>query len=1408
MKNMKSEVLNLSGRETDGQFPAPTHWQPPELDTSELQHRFGNSVLLEFIRGHSFSAILRELVQNEYDAGGSVLEVAFGETSLEVAGNGTPIDRKGWRRLSVTLGTGSVPDLHGELKEKINGIGSKNFGLRSLFLFGDRIYVRSNGKQTLLDLQHGAPKQPRVDTTTTRMRGVRINVPYRTESTGALNAFTVEAESEVLDDFSREISLSLLKLAQHGTRKSLRRVIVSSTRKDRRIVWKQNIKKLKSTTRGTTLLARRITMTDSIVGQTQAEEEFEWQKRIKLPEEFCQEHIPEYFRDRGQHIRIGVSLRIKQGKLHPSIPAGIAYYPIGVAHAYTGNSVSISAPFEMDADRSQLVDPSNSPFNAWLLNLAANMTIELLRTDWFHRFGADVYRAVGTIERSVLPSYSEAVEASLKEDACWPSRSNSGRKKRMVQFASSRDLCLVPSPSLDDFLDDSRYFHSTLYSTVVLYDLAKRYGAKEFTLNSLIRLRCAGEDSDALQSNCKDGEACYYYTEFPDSWRDLAKQARCASALNEHSKQLTKEHRHDLAVSSTTLAASGSLRSPEELWFVPAEILDVCPVAEKDRLHPNLAPGKVLNKLCKTFNVADWIEDVIGRIVTDRADEREQKSLYRYIVSKSGRVPRKVLKLVRNSPVLRDQNGNWVSPRSITAPGTIGIRQFRPALYLPHQDYAKDKALAKALRFKNKITGDDVVRFAEVISAQPEMAPKLEKVLERRSRDLLTPRTINRLMSIKFILSNEGYLRSPSSLYLDSAKNRACIGPSGPYPVGNAKKLYAKLGCQSRPTEDQIMGHLATLRQNGQPPPRPDILYPELVAALKRESTPDIHADEEILWTGNVYSSPADTIIAGVWDKIFHDNVPLIKTSSTRLRWAYRELGVHDQPEQHHWEQFFVSVGERYSVEQSTLTGSQLNAIRTAYRYCKEIPSLPTDLPWLLDDVGHLHTTSDAESGRFVIEDDVPLGDELRNLSMAVSFADNTDPTIASFYRRQGVKLLTEIGSRIRDRIGELLPAPNWFRGDESVRRLADDDFGSALKTMAARDFPGNADVINRVQKTSERLADLERIAFASEITTYYQIGKSRVAVSTKYAWTENNIYLTRDLSRSRLKGMLAALIARDCLSDGRGDHARFSDSVFRLVTCETSGDMQEYLAQRGIRWHPKNNGHDGDFEEYISGVEEVVRAAIHPRLASSEAGRMSSSHGNEWTGSPVGQVLDSTAPLTLPPIEEVNAQIVHPNGNWSYSPGSPGGSWGGGGRWWPGNRNEERDRMIGRRGEEIVYMLEKERVRKAGYQEDCVVWVSEKNPASDFDIESVDDDGERLFIEVKSTTGADGKFHWSMPEFQRALQEQSQYILYRVYLANNSAPVVRSFRNPVALISCGGLYLDIASFRAEVQPYDSVQNM
>ena len=1388
----------LKQQNSDKQLSASDVWQPLQLDTSELQHRFGESVLLEFIRCHGPSAVLRELIQNEYDAGGSAMRVIFGKSELKVAGNGAPIDKNGWRRLSVTLGTGRVPGSNDELKLKENGIGSKNFGLRSLFLFGDKIYVRSNGKQTMLDIHQGALEKPIPDPTSTNIRGVRIHVPYRMESFGSLNAFTESFENSVLDDFATHISKSLLKLADYGKKYSLRSVIVSSARTGRQIEWKQSLRQRQNSVQGVNVFKRWIKMTDSNFGKSEILEEIEWQKRLKLPQEFRNQPMPGYFRERGAQIRVGISLPIThRGKLSPSRPQGIAFYPIGVVQARTGNCVSISAPFEMNSDRSDLLDPVTNEFNRWLLGCVAEITVDLLKRDWFDRFGAEAYRAVGDIDKSSLPIYANEVEEYLKENPCWPSRKVSRGKRPKILYKTARDLNLALSPSLDNFLADDQFLHRALCKSDELRNVAIRYCTKVFSLNSLIRLRCAGKSCDDLQLKLNDSEASYFYTNFPESWRNVTKQLRCADALDDNRKKLTKQNRDDLRTSETTLSASLSLVAANALWFVPTDIWDICPVPEDKRLHPELSDSKTLKSLTKPFRVANWISDVVTRIESGQADEHERSSLYKFILAKSGKVPRKVLAIVKKSPVLRDQEGNWVSPKSITAPATYEFRRFGPVLHLPHQDYIKDKDLKKNLCFKQKVTSDDVVQFAEMVSSEPLLEEKFLRALNSSTK-LLTTRTIRRLASIRFICSSDGSLGAPTDLYLRTPKNEACIGPDGPYPFRDANRLFEKLGCHSSPSKEKILAYLADLRQKNLAPIRPDILYPELVRILKRESDSRNHKDEDILWTGVAYNAPANTLLGGRWDKVFLGNVPTINSSSAKMKRTYRELGVREKPEQHHWEQFFVSIGERFQMEPEPLSGVRRTAVLNAYRSCDELASPPSDIPWLLDDLGYLHSTADAKAGQLVIEDDVSLGCELRNLNAPVSFAMSEDPRIESFFRHCEVKLLTEARNKIKNRSGKLRSAPQWFREDEYLSRLKNPDFGSALKAMVGRDF--SKITLVYMKQVTERLSTLRNIHFVEKIYVDYRVGQTKVSVSADYAWTDDNIHLTLVRSRADLESMLALLIAELCIPHA-DTHTRFSDSVFRLIHCESSSDIQKYLKKRGIKWHSRCSVSDDDAEDNIRDIEEVIRSAIHPKGSLSDLRKSRLSYETPNTESLVNEGSCEGTPLELPSLDTVDAQMVFPTGEWTYSPSTSAGFGGGGGGRFRGNRDEDRDRLIGERGEEIVYLLEKKKVQDLGYPEDRVVWVANLNPVSDFDIESIDENGEAVFIEVKSTTGTDGRFHWSLPEFQCALRERSRYFLYRVYRVNSCSPTVRVFQNPMSLMSNNELHLNIESFRAVVEP-------
>ena len=80
-----------------------TDWESVEAARDEFRFLIGNSVLEQFVRSHEDSDVLRELVQNEYDAEGTRLEVTFGEHAITITGNGNPIDAAGWKRLSVVL---------------------------------------------------------------------------------------------------------------------------------------------------------------------------------------------------------------------------------------------------------------------------------------------------------------------------------------------------------------------------------------------------------------------------------------------------------------------------------------------------------------------------------------------------------------------------------------------------------------------------------------------------------------------------------------------------------------------------------------------------------------------------------------------------------------------------------------------------------------------------------------------------------------------------------------------------------------------------------------------------------------------------------------------------------------------------------------------------------------------------------------------------------------------------------------------------------------------------------------------------------------------------------------------------------------------------------------------------------
>ena len=802
----------------------PSDWDKPDINELELQYNIGNSVVDQFVSGHDHSAVLRELVQNEYDAGGSQLKVEFGTDELHISGNGKKIDSDGWKRLSVMLGTGQVGGSDLTIKPKVNGIGSKNLGLRSLFLYGDRIKIRSGGYWTALDFSRGTFPKPKEDSYSKRLPGIEIVVPYRKQKRKYLPPFDIAQEKQALESFVTDLTPTVMKLAQPQTPKSLHLVEISSKRCDRSQVLKQSVRVI-SQHKGITAVRRTIHLTDSEpIGSRSPRttiEEIEFQRVISLPPQYRNQDIPGYYKIPGGRIRLAVSLRTHRKRIDVE-QQGFYYYPLRAPRASTGNAVSINAPFQMDMDRSQITNPGTSEFNGWLIDRAVDLTIDLLVSGWWEEFGPERYLALEEQTHFETSSFSNKLAHRLKQDACWPTRALEKGSSKRPQLTSATKIVVPTHPVLDGFLSDPRYLDEKLGNNPRIQAMVKKYGAKSFGLNSLVRLRCAGAVKTKLTTKLNSDEADYHYANFPSKLKDVSLQRKFAQAFDALASHLSQAHREDLRKSPTTLAADGSLKAPENLWVVDPAIASACQIPESGRLHPTLLECKTLVKLCNKYVVKDWIQKTVRQVQDGTASEELRTALYNFILKSHGKLDRKTRAMLRKTEVLRDHRNKWVKPMDITLRNASGASQLEAALQFPHPDYEHDKVLAEAFRFNKKkvVTGDDLVKYAGIVAAQPELASKFEETLHRFNRRL-TKQQLERLSTVAFLQSSQGNLASPSTLYLRTPRNLACLGGDAPFVSGSHTSLYKRLGCMEQPKVEDILNYIEELRLNSIKPKQP-----------------------------------------------------------------------------------------------------------------------------------------------------------------------------------------------------------------------------------------------------------------------------------------------------------------------------------------------------------------------------------------------------------------------------------------------------------------------------------------------------------------------------------------------------------------------------------------------------------
>ncbi len=1350
-----------------------------------MQYLVGTSFVAQFAGGHDFPAILRELVQNEYDAGGTVLDVEFRGDSLVIRGNGSTIDRKGWDRLKVMVGTGQIAGTRESVESKANGIGSKNFGLRSLFLIGDTIHIRSGGKKNALDWRYGTYGEPQPDVDSGKRSGVEIVVPYRVDDVASLPAFDLAREQAALDGLADGLAATLTKLAKPGRVKSLRSVHVKSVRHDRELSWNQVARSDSCRLRDVQAICRSINVQDSRAGNT-SRTEVEFVRAARIPDQFRGKPIPGYFLRRRGRTDIAVSFRLHRGKLLDE--PGRWFYPIGVESEGTGTALSVSAPFDMDSDRSAIISSTVSDWNRWLIDKAVELAVDLLKADWWDRFGADVYVALWPRDTPRTP-FGDRLRDKMHVEPVWPVCDSKGR----ITVAVAQEMVVAAEPALEGFLSRDRYPPAVAMGNKRFRDVLLAAGGKSFSINSLVRLRCGAEKA-ALVTKVESSGANSYYSDYVAQLSKLDLQVQFAHSLDALERRLSKENRKDLKSTASTLSASGELRPASVLKKVPKEIASVCPLPTRDRLHPMLLFSRVLRHLTDAFEENVWVLDVAQRATAEKATDHERTALYRHILAKRGRFRPATLAAIRGAPVIRDSRGDWIAPSMVLLRRTPGISAFSEALRFPQREIENDPELTKALRLRDKLSSSDLVGLARWTAENRTHASDLETLLHAHTK-LLVPSVAKELQGIPFMQASKGGLSPPEGLYIDSVVTRTCVGNLAGYYAGNLPPaLAARLGCQSAPFVADMLAQLQSLEEKNEAPRNVEIVYPELIATLKREKTnPRTLAERSIAWTDIGWAKPADTVLTAMLSRLPAGSIPRPMSRAERVLAAYEQLGAVRQPSSRHWSGLLIWAGKRFGSSKTPNVVRQ--ALRNAYAQLGAEPgTFPADVPLLLDTVGRLHAISATHAGLFLLNDDPLVAAALSASGSEHAFADVVDPRTHKFYHAVGVRSLRSVGSFVKfSTSGEKHFARSW--PDELIARLHSPVLADAIAVLVGHRVGRRADLnAPRGQDIARRLAGIRELVFVDEITEHYRVGKTSITISARSRRDRERVYFAGIRAKSEAHSVLAEIVSRDLPED---EHYDWTDAVYRLMAAERVSEIGRYLTSKGVQWraHP---GAGEDDESELDDVEVAVTEMLGP-LFNGQMPKSVSPSPSVTPTQPVSPSLQQSRP-TLPNLDSVDPALVPLTGallRVGPSSGGGGGWSGGGGQM----RDELRDRDIGIRGEEIVLRLERVRLREAGLDEARAIWVAKDNPAANHDIVSIDADGETIWIEVKASSGIDGRFRWSRSEFELAVHARERYILYRVYGADTVRPTVKAFRNPVAMLVGDRLRLDLAVLQAEIEP-------
>ena len=831
--NKVSGAAQLNLLPTIVKIPAPRTGTPGVL----VDHP---GLVAEFLNELDLLDVVVELIQNELDAGSSHTEIEVGDEALICSGRGEQMNDKGWERLRYVLGAGSLVDA------KVDGIGSKNHGIRACFLVGDQITVQSDGRRIDLTVR-GLPNDTdrfypaswdQTPDTSAPRRGVRVIVPYRDKPIQLpdRNPLVRKTAAELDGLFADAVRLAPDRfLCASAPGRSWRYELVLRRR--------EHITKLifaASAAGRDGLYSRSCTVTSGTRSHVIAA------RRQCLSFSFAlaagdSAKVPALFKHDGA-VTGELSWAV-DGKDRPMPGSGTYRYPIAFPAEETTNAhgFDISGPFVAGKARHALGSDTR---NDDLIAAGLDTFVALMRDTLVPKFGPAALKLIQSEGRTSSAAVGDLVGRLLRDGGLPLFRSES-RKKRGSEFA-------VTVAGVPLHLPSASYSGGALdASLAALAPTELQILHPECPPDIVRALRTWGEDKDGVEpfGELEAANAVFVEKAPPVASKDARWLPRCVSAL----RQLER------ARLEGTLSAAGlaTLRTNGRL---PLDNGVAHPWAAVRRARfrslriPGVVPPPLLHERLKGSPILRDGPGVVARFDLDAylsnldfaaAGAGARTAFFRWLRNGHKALTPKSLAKIAGYPVWPDTAGVCHSLSSFCYPRADYLRDALAAVMpMPALCVVRFPGLRRsstgALRLRSSPEMDELRRWHEAATAriaelatQPDIKPgiaaiaALEHTLDMMRVDGFNPR---HFADGHLTVSRAGSIRSIADMHVETAAVASCSLLAEDLVSDQRKTLHLALGAnvaplpaallralRADPRRDRLAARLGGWRATGRP---------------------------------------------------------------------------------------------------------------------------------------------------------------------------------------------------------------------------------------------------------------------------------------------------------------------------------------------------------------------------------------------------------------------------------------------------------------------------------------------------------------------------------------------------------------------------------------------------------------